>query len=278
MCCVIALALCWGIATFPTLAHAAPSLETVALPRSSATQLGVGVGDTLEVSSDPDMARSLKVRVAVVWDPPEHPVDVARRDLIIQFHLPTLEVLLDRQDVVDRVIVRLTDPARAEQVRNELNGMGRGYEAYTASELAQQTSRSFVVISRFQRAIALITLLASGIFLVTLISLKLTELKREIGVLRLLGIGRETILVTVFGLGTVVAVVGTAIGIGAGAVFVAAINRYYQPLFDTQLRFAFITPGTLRVITLASLFVGIGAAVGVGFRLLRARPLDQVGR
>jgi putative ABC transport system permease protein len=224
------------------------------------------------------MAHPRRVRVAVVWDPPEHPTDVARDDVEIQFHLPALEALLDRNDIADRIIVRVKDPGLAEQVRDELNGVGRGYEAYTAVDLARQTSRSFVVISRFHRAIALITLLASGIFLITFMSLKLTELRREIGALRLLGVGRRTILLTVLGVGAVVAVVGTAIGVGVGVVLVASINRYYQPLFGTQLRFAFITPGTLQVVTLAGVLVGIGAAVAVGYRLIRAHPLDQVGR
>ncbi len=275
---LIAFSLLCVIATLPEFSHAAPSLDAVALPRRSAAQLGVALGDILEVSPDPAMVRPQRVRVAVVWDPPEHPADVVRRDLVIQFHLPTLEALLDRHDVVDRVIVRIANSARAEQVRDELNGIGRGYEAYTAAELARATSRSFAVISQFHRAIALITMLASGIFLVTLMSLKLTELRREIGVLRLLGVGRRTILLTVLGLGAVVAVVGTVIGVGMGAVLVAGINRYYQLLFATQLRFAFITPGTLQVVALAGVLVGIGAAMVVGVRLVRGHPLDQVGR
>ncbi len=266
------------ISTFPGFSHAGSALEDVALPRRSAEQLGLVPGDIVEVSPDPLMAQARRVRVAVVWDPPEHPTDVARRDVEIQFHLPALEALLDRHDIVDRIIVRIKDPGSAEQVRDELNGVGRGYEAYTAADLARQTSRSFVVISRFHRAIALITLLASGIFLVTLMSLKLTELRREIGALRVLGVSRRTILLTVFGLAAVVAGVGTVAGVGVGAVLVRGINLYYQPRFATQLLFAFITPATLQTVALAGMLLGIGVAIAVGLRLVRERPLDQLGR
>jgi putative ABC transport system permease protein len=275
---LIAVSLLCVVATLPDFSHAAPSLDAVALPRRSAAQLGVTLGDLLEVSPDPGMVRPQRVRVAVVWDPPEHPADVVRGDLVIQFHLSTLEALLDRHDLVDRVVVRVAQSARAEEVRDELNGIGRGYEAYTAADLARQTSRAFVVISQFHRAIALITMLASGIFLVTLMSLKLTELRREIGALRLLGVGRRTILLTVLGLGVVVAIAGTVIGVGLGAVLVVGINKYYQPLFATHLRFAFITAGTLQVVALAGVLVGIGVAMVVGVRLVRGHPLDQVGR
>ena len=274
----ILLALLCVIAALPVHSSAATPLDEVAVPRRSADQLGIGRGDIFEVSSDPAMARPVRVRVAEIWDPPEHPADVARRDLVIQFHLPDLEQILDRRDLADRIVVRLKDPRSAEHVRDDLNGMGQGYQAYTATELAQQTSRSFVVISRFHRAIAFITLLASGIFLVTLTSLKFTELRREIGALRLLGVGFGTILLTVLTLTVVVAVAGTAIGIGAGAVFVQEINRYYQPLFATHLRFALLTATTIWVVSIASLLLGIGAGLGVGLHLIRKQPLDLVGR
>ncbi len=267
-----------GIMILPALSGEAPLLDAVAVPRRTAEQLGVATGDILEVSPDPAMVHPTRVRVAVIWDPPEHPAEIARRDLVVQFHLPFLEKILGRQDLVDRIVIRLKDPTRATQVRDELNKMGRGYEAYTAAELAQQTSRSFIVISRFHRAIALITLLASGIFLVTLMSLKFTEIRREIGALRLVGVGRGTILLAVLGLATVVALAGTVVGLGVGTVLVRLINLHYQPLFATHLRFALLTPTTIWIVTVASLLLGIGAGMLVGLRLVRKAPLDLVGR
>ncbi len=254
------------------------SFDEVAIPRRSAEQLGIHPGEILEVSPDPSMRAAHQVRVAVVWEPHEHPADVARRDLVIRFHLPTLEALLGRPDVVDRIVVRLKDPARAQQVRDELNGVGRGYEAYTADDLARVSSRSFVVIGRFHRAIGFITILASGIFLVTIMTLKLTEIRREIGALRLLGIGRRTILLTVVGLATAVAVVGTVVGLGLGAVLVRGINAYYQPRFATHLQFAFITARTVQLVVVVAIVLGVGAGVVVGARLLHRHPLEQVGR
>lgn len=276
--CAVVFVVLFAVVALPAFSQDAHSSQEVALPRRTAAELGVRVGDILEISSDPTMARPTRVRVAVIWDPPEHPADLARRDLVLQVHLPLLERLLDRHDLVDRVIVRLTDPSRAEQVRDDLNKMGRGYEAYTAAELAAQTSRSFVVISRFHRAIALITLLASGIFLVTLMSLKVTELRREIGALRLLGVGRGTILLTVITLATAIALAGTVVGLGIGMVLVWGINLYYQPLFATHLRFALLTPPTVWIVTVASVLVGIGAGAVVGIRLVAKHPLDLVGR
>lgn len=252
--------------------------DEVAVSRRTAERLGLRVGDVVEVSAEPSMAGSRRMRVAAIWDGREHPADVARGDLDIRFHLPALEALLGRDDTVDRVVVRLRDPSEAAGVREALRAFGSGVDVYTAQELARYSSRTFVVVSRFHRAIGLIAVVASAIFLVTIMTLKLAEMRREIGALRLLGIGRGTIGLTVIATSAAVAVAGSMVGAGLGAVLVWAINAYYQPLFGTRLRFAVIVPETL--LTAGGLAVAIGLAAGavVAQRLLRRRPLEQVGR
>ncbi|HET8680172.1 MAG TPA: ABC transporter permease [bacterium] len=261
-------------------ASASPStpLDDIAVSRRTAERLGVRVGDVIEVSRDPGMAQSRRVRVAVILDAPEHPADVARGDLDVRFHLPVLESLLDRRDAVDRVVVRLRDPSQAVAVRDALRALGSGVDVYTADELARISSRTFVVVSRFHRAIALIAVVASAIFLVTIMTLKLTEMRREIGALRVLGIGRGTIGLTIVGVSAAVAVMGSIVGVGLGAVLVWTINAYYQPLFGTRLRFAVIVPETLLAAAGIAITVGLAAGIVVAQRLLHRRALDQVGR
>jgi len=161
-------------------------LFEIGLSRRTAERLGLSFGDVIEVSADPSMAQSRRARVTMVWSPPEHPADVARGDLVIRFHLPDLQSLLQQPDTVDRIVVRLLDPTRASWLRDDLNALGRGYDAYTAADLARITSRTFRVITQFHRAIALITLLASGIFLITIMALKFTEMRK---VMKMIGQG-----------------------------------------------------------------------------------------
>lgn len=253
-------------------------LEEVAVPERTAQRLGLRVGDVIEVGADPSLSRPRRVRVAAIWSSGEHPADVARGDLLLRFHLPALESLLDRRDVVDRIVVRLRDPGLGPRVRDDLRALAAGYDVYTADELVAHTSRTFVVVSRFHRAIALITVLASGIFLITIMTLKLTEMRREIGALRLLGIGRGTIGLTIVGVSAAVAVMGSIVGVGLGAVLVWTINAYYQPLFGTRLRFAVIVPETVLAAAGIAITVGLAAGIVVAQRLLHRHPLDQVGR
>lgn len=272
------MALVMVVAAAGASASPAVPVDDIAMSRRTAERLGVRVGDLIEVSRDPAMTQSRRVRVAVILEGPEHPADVARGDLDVRFHLPMLESLLDRRDVVDRVVVRLREPSQAVAVREGLRALGSGVDVYTAEELARHNSRTFVVVSRFHRAIALIAVVASAIFLVTIMTLKLTEMRREIGALRLLGIGRGTIGLTVVGVSAAVAVMGSIVGVGLGAALVWAINAYYQPLFGTRLRFAVIVPETLLAAAGIAIAVGLVSGIVVAQRLLRQHPLQQVGR
>ncbi len=254
------------------------STEEVAVSRRTARRLGLRVGDVIEVSADPAMANGRRVRVAAIWNSPEHPADVARGDLLVRLHLPALESLLERRDAVDRIVVRLRDANQVERVRDDLRALGSGYDVYTARELTEHTSQTFVVISRFHRAIGLITILASGIFLVTIMTLKLTEMRREIGALRLIGVGQGTIGLTVMLVAAAVAVIGGLVGIGLGVLLVWGINAYYQPLFETTLRFATITPVTVLFAGCLAGVLSLAAAAVVTVRLLRQSALEQVGR
>lgn len=265
----------------PTATAAESPPDDIAVSQRTAQRLGLQIGDVIEVSADPSMARARRVRVAAIWTGPEHPADVARGDAQVRMHLPVLEDVLGRHDVVDRVVVRLregADPSAAAQTRDDLRGLALGFDAYTAGELVERTSQTFVVISRFHRAIGLITVFAGGIFLITLIVLRLTEMRREIGALRLMGVSRRTIGTTIMFVTTVIAATGCLAGVLMGAVMVWGINGYYQPLFGTTLRFAVLEPRTVVFAASLAMALGLGAGAAAAVRILRRSPLEQVSR
>lgn len=250
----------------------------LAVSARTAARLGLRVGDVVEVSAEPSFARARRARVVAVWHGPEHPADVARQEALVRMPLAALEAVLDREDVVDRIVVRLQDGADLARVRDDLRATVAGVEVYTASELVARTSRTFAVIARFHRAIAVVTVLASGIFLVAIMTLKLSEMRRELGALRLVGIGRATVRLTVIGLAAVVALAGTAAGVAMGAVLVWGINGYYRPLFETTLVFARLDGRTVAGAAALAAALGFGVGAVVAGRLARRSPLDLLGR
>src|SRR5439155_3906379 len=128
----------------------------------------------------------------------------------------------------ERVVVWLRDPSRAEAVRARLADAAPGFDAYTSDDLAQHASTTFVVIARFQAAIAWLALAAGAVFLVTLMVLKVEERKRELAMLRLTGISRRTVVSSLVLESLVVALLGSALGVGLGLLFSRGVNAYFR--------------------------------------------------
>ncbi len=256
---------------------AAAAAWPVFLSDRAARQLGVRVGDTLELALGP-AGPWQAARVAQVYRPVRYPTDVGRTKVDVRLHLPDLQALTGRGDEVDSIVVRLRAPARAPELAARLNAAALGIRAYTSADLAARNSTTFVVISRFHRAIGLVTILASSIFLLTIMALKGEEMRRQVGAMRLIGISSRTITGAMLGIATGVSLLGTAAGIGIGYLLSEAINAYYRHLFDTDLVFSRITPGLIGLATTLSVVLGIAAGAATAWRLLRPAPLDQMGR
>jgi putative ABC transport system permease protein len=253
-------------------------VDPLAVSRRAAARLGVRVGDVVEISADPSFTRARRARVVAVWEGPEHPADAARQEALVRLPLPALEAVLGREDAVDRIVVRLHGGADPGRVRDDLRATVAGAEVYTAAELAERTSRAFTVIARFHRAIAVVTILAGGIFLVAIVSLKLSEMRRELGALRLAGVGAGTVRQTVLGLAAAVGLAGTAVGLAMGAALTWGINGYYRPLFDTPLLFARLDGRTVAGAAVLAVVLSLAAGAVVAWGLARRHPLDLVGR
>ena len=266
-----------GFAAWPGIATAAGTAWPVFLSDRAARQLGVQVGDVLELALGPAGPWQAAL-VAQIYRPVRYPTDVGRTRIDVRLHLPDLQTLTGRGDEVDSIVVRLRTPEQAPKIAARLTAAALGIRAYTSADLAARNSTTFVVISRFHRAIGLVTILASSIFLLTIMALKGEEMRRQVGALRLIGISPRTIAGAMLGIATGVSLLGTAAGIGIGYLLSEAINAYYRHLFDTDLVFSRVTPGLIALATTLSVLLGIAAGAATAWRLLRPAPLDQMGR
>jgi len=249
----------------------------VFLSERAAHRLGVGSGDLVELALQPT-GPWRPARVAQVYRPVRYPTEVGRVPVDLRLHLPDLQALTGRGDEVDSVVVRLRTPSRAPAVAERMNASALGVRAYTSADLAARASGTFEVITRFHRAIGVVTILASSVFLLAIMTLKGEEMRRQVGVMRLIGISPRTVVGAMLAIATGVSLLGTAAGIGIGAVLSLAINAYYRHVFDTDLMFSQITPGLLGFTTTLSVALGIAAGAITAWRLLHPAPLEQLGR
>jgi putative ABC transport system permease protein len=267
-----ALALLAG-ATVPLEAQ----LPTVAVERRLADDLALRVGDTVRLGTAPDSMRTVAI-VAAVYEPRPDPAQITKEERYLRLHLPDLAALLGAPDRVDRFGIGLVPGVPVDSAVARLEQNAFGYRAYPSAVIASGSSQTFLVVSRFHRAIAVITIVASAVFLLCIMLLKVEERRLDAAVMRFVGVRRRTIFGALLLEAALVAVVGSVVGTGLALVAGAATNAYYRRFFDTALTFSLITPGIVLFGVGLSLALGVAAGALAAWRLVRTRPMVLWGR
>ena len=261
------------IGAHPAEAQAAP----VAVERQLAQELGLSIGDTVRLGTRVDsMARSGVV--AAIYEPRPDPAEIAKRERHIRLHLPDLAALLGAPDRVDRFGLGLKSGVSPDSTAILLNRSAFGYRVHVSAKLASESSQTFLVVSRFHRAIAVITIVASAVFLLCIMLLKVEERRLDAAVMRFIGVRRRTIFGALVLEAALVAVLGSIVGTGLSFLASAVTNAYYQRFFDTGLTFSAITRDIVLFSIALSLILGLLAGTLAAWRLVRTPPLVLWGR
>jgi putative ABC transport system permease protein len=261
------------------LAHAAPlrAQVEIALERRLGQELALRVGDTLRLGAAPDSMRTLAV-VAAIYEPRADPAELTKQERHVRMHLPDLARLLGAPDRVDRFGIGLVQGTPAESAAATLNRTAFGYLAYPSDTIASGSSQTFLVVSRFHRAIAVITVVASAVFLLCVMLLKVEERRQDAAVMRFVGVRRRTIFFALLLEAVVIAVAGSAFGTVLALAAGAVTNAYYRRYFDTSLTFSLIRPGIVVFSVALSVVLGLVAGAAAAWRLVRTRPMVLWGR
>ncbi len=252
-------------------------LPAVALERRVADELDLHVGDTLRLGTAPDSMRTLAV-VGAVFEPRPDPAQISRPERYVRMHLPDLAALLGAPDRVDRFGIALVPGVPADSAIAALDRSAFGYEAYDTHAIAAGSSQTFLVVSRFHRAIAVITIVASAVFLLCIMLLKVEERRMDAAVMRFVGVRRRTIFGALLLEAALVAVAGSLVGTVLAFAAGAATNAYYRRFFDTTLTFSLITADIVLFSVGLSLVLGLAAGAAAAWRLVHTRPLVLWGR
>ncbi|HEX9607278.1 MAG TPA: FtsX-like permease family protein [Gemmatimonadaceae bacterium] len=251
--------------------------RTIAIDDALAERAHLKVGDRVSISAGAGTVGDTVIVGAIVRRGAD-PSEVARGDLRVWMHLDQLQAVAGYGDRVDRFAIATTPAADIPQLIDRVNGIAFGFKAYRSRDIAVETSRTFQVVSRFHRAIGIITIVASSVFLLCIMVLKVEERRRDIAALRLMGISRATVMRAVIIEAAVVAVLGSALGVAIGWAISLVVNWHYQALYQTPLAFSIVTPPTVAFAVSLSLVLGIAAGVMASLRLVRTPPLALFGR
>jgi putative ABC transport system permease protein len=249
----------------------------IALERALADEMGVRVGDTVRLGTAPDSMRRTAV-VTAIYEPRPDPAEISRQAHHARLHLPDLAAILGAPDRVDRFGIGLKPGIPVDTALAMLNANAFGFRAYSSARIASESSQTFLVVSRFHRAIAVITIVASAIFLLCIMLLKVEERRLDAAVMRFIGVRKRTIFGALVLEAALVAVVGALVGAVLAFAAGAATNAYYRRYFDTDLVFSLITPRILLFSVALSLVLGLAAGSLAAWRLVNTRPMILWGR
>ena len=251
---------------------ALPAQSGVAIERRLAERMALRVGDTVTLTPDPTKPRT-GYTIEAIYEPRPDPATALRGEYRVRFHLPDLARLLGEPDKVDRFGVAAAPGISADSLAFRINQLAFGFRAYPSATIASESSKTFVVVSRFHRAIGFISIMASTVFLLAIMLLKVEERRLDAAVLRMIGISRATVFKAFVLEACLLALVGSAVGTGLAMVATNITNWAYQRRFETSLIFAQLTPGIVAFGVGLSIALGIGAGALAAVRLIRTNPL-----
>lgn len=251
--------------------------RTIAIDSRLAADARLHVGDRVVIAARPG-APGDTVVIGAIIAPGTDPSEIARRDYHVRVRLDELQTLIGYGDRVDRFAIATRDSAATARALDAINDAAFGFHAYRSSEIAVRTSATFRVVSRFHRAIGVITIVASAIFLLCILLLKVDERRRDVAALRLIGISRASVFRSVVLEAALVALLGSALGVGIGWVTSAAVNAYYDAFYRTPMRFSIVTGDIVAFAVTLSVALGIVAGAVAALRLVRTPPLTLLGR
>jgi len=272
---IATLAVALALTQQPAAASARPaagSLPEVLVDRRLAESVPLRPGDTVRVRALAGSGTPRAFVVAGVFEREADPNRISRNEMELRFHLSDLQALLPQHDRVDRFALVLKRGTSPDSTARWVEGVAFGTRAYGSAALADQTSATFRVVSRFHDAIGIVTILASAIFLLCVMIIRVDERRRDMGVLRLIGVSRGTVFRAIVLEAVAIAVVGSAVGAGLGLVAARIVNAHYAGVYDTTLRFALVTPRIVLIAALLGLVLGVGAGVLAAWRVVAVPP------
>jgi putative ABC transport system permease protein len=252
------------------------------ISRQLAARAHLAVGDVVTLALDPNGARATTFRVAGVYEPTPDPMRFTAERMEARAHLPELIAMTADPDdpgaaeSINAINVKLADPEDVGRFRDDVRGRVPGLVAYPTARPSE--GDPFAVLDRFHVAISIITVLGGTAFLLALMVIRAEERRETIGLLRLLGISRRSLLTAVVVEGLIVAALGAIFGIVIAVGGQGIVNRIFQLRYDTALVFVRVTPSiALRSIAFA-VPLGVLAGFAASWTLLRRDVLSLFRR
>jgi lipoprotein-releasing system permease protein len=241
----------------------------IILGEGLAIRLGVGQGDTIAAVSPTGVTLSMKV--VGLFRTGIQTLDQQQAYALLK----VVQVLQDRPNVVNQILLRLADVTRAEPLARQIEArFGDRTESW--EEQNQNILAAFVIQNAIMYSVTGAILLVAAFGIYNIISTVVFEKTRDIAILKSLGFTEGDIQLLFLVQGLVAGLLGAIAGCALGALMIEGLG---------QVRFGIDTPGgndrfilarDWRVYVAASLFAMIAAGLASLIPARRASRLDPV--
>jgi lipoprotein-releasing system permease protein len=233
--------------------------------------LGVKVGDNLTCASA--TGERVVLRVVALFETGVAALDKGR------LYVPTrrAQTILGRGDAIDRIEVRLVDPERAPEVAAQLEAL-----LHDDVESWQETNASMLGVFDQQNMITGLiigaVLLVGGFGILSIQIMIVLEKRRDIALLKAVGYGSRDILTIFLAEGAVIAVIGAALGAGAGHLVLMAMRTLKSASgmgYSRPASFAIYERPIVYALAFSfAVVVGLLASLVPAWRASRVEPVD----
>ena len=234
-----------------------------------AFKLGVGLGDTIGAVSPAGVTLSMKV--VGLFRTGIQTVDQATGFALLKVN----QVLQDRPNVVNQILVRLADVTRAEPLARQIEArFGDRTESW--EEQNQNILTVFVIQNAIMYSVTGAILLVAAFGIYNIISTVVFEKTRDIAILKSLGFTEGDIQLLFLVQGVIAGVLGAVVGCLLGAVMIEALAQVRFGLETPAGNDRFILARDWRIYAAASLFAVMAAGIAAVIPARRASRLDPV--
>ncbi len=234
-----------------------------------AFKLGVQMGDTISAVSPVGVALSMKV--VGLFRTGIQQVDQSNGFALLKVN----QVLQDRPNVVNQILLRLADVTRAEPLARQIEArFGERTESW--EEQNQNILTVFVIQNAIMYSVTGAILLVAAFGIYNIISTVVFEKTRDIAILKSLGFTEGDIQRLFLVQGIIAGLLGAIAGCLLGALMVEALAQIRFNVNTPAGNDRFILARDWRVYVAASIFAVLAAGIAAVIPARRASRLDPV--
>ena len=251
--------------------------DSILLTKELAGREGIRIDQTIRVQTVRGI-RTFRVRGLLN---PEGPAKTMGGNIAIMDY-PAAQMAFGKEGRIDRIDVSLLRGDDLETVRDRIKkALPEGYNVVTPEGRTRQVQ---LLVSRFQKNINLISFIAVfvGMYLIyNAVSISVVQRRKEIGILRALGTTRKQIISLFLSETVVLAIIGSAIGVGVGILFARfAVGAVTQAVSELYVRTS-VTDIAISWTGLVTGFVtgiiaSLGAALFPAVTSTRISPISAI--